>query len=61
MIGHILPFQKHQWLDVPGFEFKGVHVLFSRPMYVAKMQYCQLCGTVRMADINEPQWQPKSK
>ncbi len=43
-----LPYLKHKWYDVPGAVYSGVFLLFARPLGVAKMQYCERCGNLRL-------------
>jgi hypothetical protein len=49
-----MPYFKHKFYDIPMVNFKGVYLLFARPLGEAKMQYCERCGTVRLVAANTP-------
>jgi len=42
-----LPYLRHKWYDVPDAIYSGVYLLFARPLGMAKMQYCERCGSLR--------------
>lgn len=46
------PYLRHKWYDVPGSVFSCVYLLFARPLGIAKMQYCERCGSLRFVAGN---------
>jgi len=43
---------RHRWWTLRTLEFKGVYLLFGRPIGEAKIEYCTDCGAMRFVALD---------